>query len=305
LLDGHDLREYDQKWLHSQVAIVTQEPVLFAMTLRENILYGVKPGSCSQTDIENAAIKANAHDFITKDLNRGYDTRIGERGVSLSGGQKQRIAIARAVLQNPKLLLLDEATSALDSQSEAVVQDALNKLMEGRTTIVIAHRLSTVQHCDQIVVIEKGVMVEIGTHHELLRMEGIYHKLATRQIVHAEQEQGQLVESMVEKKEEGVTEQPTLVIEKSESVKPVSPVTPPTETIVDIKTVEPSVEQHVEVEQEELSNEPLVEVHAVEMVEPVVEVKVESTVVKPIEHVAEPVIENPYESIPPPSEETK
>jgi len=150
--------------------------------LRENILYGVEPGSVTQEDIENAAKTANAHNFIDE-FTKKYDTKIGERGVSLSGGQKQRIAIARAVLQNPKILLLDEATSALDTQSEHIVQDALDKLMVGRTTIIIAHRLSTVQNCDKILVIQYGICVESGTHHELLAKEGYYHKLATKQII--------------------------------------------------------------------------------------------------------------------------
>jgi len=163
------------------------------MTLRENIVYGVPAGSVSQTDIENACKTANAYTFIM-DLKQGFDTKIGERGVSLSGGQKQRIAIARAVLQNPKLLLLDEATSALDAQSEQIVQDALNNLMVGRTTIMIAHRLSTVVNCDKIVVIESGNIVEVGTHQELMNKEGIYHKLASRQIMahHGHEQKGDM-----------------------------------------------------------------------------------------------------------------
>lgn len=185
-IDGVDISEINPVWLHEQIGIVTQEPVLFAMTLKENIMYGVK--NATQEQIEAAAKTANAHSFIME-LKKGYDTKIGERGVSLSGGQKQRIAIARAVLQNPKLLLLDEATSALDTESEHVVQDALNKLMEGRTTIIIAHRLATIQDCDHIVVIEAGVIVEEGKHSDLISIEnGVYSKLAKRQMMFAEKD---------------------------------------------------------------------------------------------------------------------
>ncbi|KAI9291229.1 ABC transporter B family protein [Neoconidiobolus thromboides FSU 785] len=167
------------------MAIVGQEPVLFDLTIRENIAYG-RPDA-SEEEIVNAAKMANAHNFILEQP-EGYDTRVGERGGKLSGGQKQRIAIARAVLLNPKLLLLDEATSALDSDSEKVVQVALDKAAEGRTTITIAHRLSTVQDCDCIVVMKLGKMVEMGTHEELLELKGYYYSLVTQQQLTKEEE---------------------------------------------------------------------------------------------------------------------
>eukprot|EP01080_Neovahlkampfia_damariscottae_P009016 gene9016-1115_t len=184
IIDGYKLSKLAPEYLHKQVGIVTQEPVLFAMSIRDNILYSVDKKNVTEDDIIQAAIKANAHDFIME-LPKKYDTMIGERGVSVSGGQKQRIAIARAVLQNPNILLLDEATSALDSEAEHVVQDALNKLMEGRTTIIIAHRLTTIQDVDKIVVIEYGEIKEIGSHEELLKIKnGVYHKLASRQMMY-------------------------------------------------------------------------------------------------------------------------
>jgi ATP-binding cassette subfamily B (MDR/TAP) protein 1 len=206
-LDGYDLHELDPQWLHRHVGIVSQEPTLFATTIRRNIAYAVETinGNIAReakknnkritqeeikamqrplTDemIENAAKAANAHDFIAS-LPQGYDTVIGERGVSLSGGQKQRIAIARAMLQDPTMLLLDEATSALDTKSEALVQDALEKLMTGRSTIVIAHRLTTVQDCDKIVVMKRGEIVEMGRHDDLIQnTNGAYYKLAQKQM---------------------------------------------------------------------------------------------------------------------------
>lgn len=165
-----------------QVGIVTQEPVLFATTIKENIAYAVGLENVTDEQVEQAAKSANCHNFIM-DLPNGYNTLLGEKGVSLSGGQKQRVAIARALLQNPKILLLDEATSALDTESEALVQEALEMLMKGRTSISIAHRLSTVQHCDCIYVLVKGVIKEMGTHGELISIqEGIYRKLAEKQM---------------------------------------------------------------------------------------------------------------------------
>ena len=184
-LDGVDLKEIDPRWLHRNIGIVTQEPTLFATTITENILYAVKFNGreYSQEDVENAARAANAHDFIIA-LPDGYNTILGERGVSMSGGQKQRIAIARAMIQDPKVLLLDEATSALDTQSESIVQDALNKLMKGRTSIVIAHRLSTIVDSDVICVMNKGELKEKGTHKDLLKIEnGYYYKLAAKQML--------------------------------------------------------------------------------------------------------------------------
>ncbi|KAF6149573.1 hypothetical protein GIB67_009594 [Kingdonia uniflora] len=166
-IDGRDIRDYNLRSLRKHIALVSQEPSLFEGTIRENIAYGGDGETADETEIVNAARAANAHDFIAG-LNDGYDTPCGDRGVQLSGGQKQRIAIARAILKNPSILLLDEATSALDSQSEKLVQDALDRVMVGRTSVVVAHRLSTIQNCDLIAVLDKGVVVEKGTHSSLL-----------------------------------------------------------------------------------------------------------------------------------------
>lgn len=179
-LDQMVLPEMDIRWLRSQLGIVSQEPVLFGYSIAENIAYGDNSRNASMEDIIEAAKKANIHDFIAT-LPQGYETRLGDHGTQLSGGQKQRIAIARALLRNPKILLLDEATSALDSESEKVVQAALDNASEGRTCIVIAHRLSTIQNADQILVLHKGIIIEKGTHRELLSKEGFYHKLYTIQ----------------------------------------------------------------------------------------------------------------------------
>ncbi len=181
LLDGVDLKTIDVKWLHRNVAIVTQEPTLFATTIRKNITYAVGDENVTLDEVIECAKAANCHDFITQ-LPNGYDTMIGERGVSMSGGQKQRIAIARAMIQNASLLLLDEATSALDTEAETLVQAALDKLMVGRTTIVIAHRLTTVKDCDLIVAMKSGSVVEMGTHEQLIQKKGIYAKLAQKQL---------------------------------------------------------------------------------------------------------------------------
>ncbi|TVU29728.1 hypothetical protein EJB05_21311, partial [Eragrostis curvula] len=164
-IDGRDIKNYNLRGLRRHIGLVSQEPTLFAGTIRENIMYGTD--SASEAEVEIAARSANAHDFITN-LKDGYDTWCGERGFQLSGGQKQRIAIARAILKNPAILLLDEATSALDSQSEKSVQEALDRVMMGRTSVVVAHRLSTIQNCDMIYVLEKGVVVEKGTHAALM-----------------------------------------------------------------------------------------------------------------------------------------
>lgn len=180
LIDGKDARDYDLTTLRDRMAIVPQEVLLFGGTIRENIAYG-RPGA-SQDKVEAAARKANAHAFITS-FPQGYDTVVGERGIQLSGGQRQRIAIARAVLKDPAILILDEATSALDSESERLVQEALDELMKGRTSLVIAHRLSTVRDADRILVLDKGRIVESGTHEELIAdVNGLYHSLSRLQL---------------------------------------------------------------------------------------------------------------------------
>jgi subfamily B ATP-binding cassette protein MsbA len=174
LLDGVDIKEYSLKSLRQQIGIVTQETILFNDTIGANIAYG-KPG-ISLSEIEEAARKAHAHDFV-KLFPLGYDTVIGDRGIKLSGGERQRIAIARALLKNPPILILDEATSQLDSESEKIVQQAIDKLIEGRTVFVIAHRLSTVRNAHMIIVLERGKIVEQGTHTDLLKRDGLYHRL--------------------------------------------------------------------------------------------------------------------------------
>ncbi|WP_304186187.1 ABC transporter ATP-binding protein [Phenylobacterium aquaticum] len=182
-IDGTDIRAVTLSSLRDQIALVTQEPFLFDDTIRANIAYA-RPDA-SQAEIEQAARNAAAHDFITT-LPKGYDTLVGEAGARLSGGQRQRIAIARAFLKNAPILLLDEATSALDTESEALVQAALARLMDGRTTILIAHRLSTVRGADRIYVIDKGQVVEQGDHTALIAQRGLYARLAQRQDLEAE-----------------------------------------------------------------------------------------------------------------------
>uniref|UniRef100_A0A663MRC3 ABC-type xenobiotic transporter n=1 Tax=Athene cunicularia TaxID=194338 RepID=A0A663MRC3_ATHCN len=178
-LDGWDIRTLNVKWLRENIGIVSQEPVLFATTIAENIRYGRE--DISDAEIEQAAKEANAFDFISR-LPDKFNTMVGERGAQLSGGQKQRIAIARALARNPKILLLDEATSALDTQSESIVQAALDKARTGRTTIVIAHRLSTIRTADTIAGFEKGIVVEQGTHSELMLQKGVYYSLVMQQV---------------------------------------------------------------------------------------------------------------------------
>ena len=173
-IDGVDIKDYDVKSLRKNIGIVPQETFLFSGTILQNIKYGKRDATFDE--IKEAAKKANAHDFI-ENLEEGYNTEIGERGVKLSGGQKQRIAIARAILENPQILILDEATSALDNESEKLVQDALEKLMENKTTFVIAHRLTTIENSDKIVVLQQGEIKEIGTHTELLEKNGLYRSL--------------------------------------------------------------------------------------------------------------------------------
>jgi ATP-binding cassette subfamily B protein len=180
LFDGRPASSLALQCLRSQIAIVPQEVLLFGGSIRENIEYG-KPGASAQ-EIERAAREANAHDFIAA-LPEGYDTLVGPRGTKLSGGQRQRIAIARAILADPRILLLDEATSALDAESERLVNEALERLMHGRTSLVIAHRLSTVRHADRILVFNHGRIVESGTHDELIARGGTYRLLVETQLV--------------------------------------------------------------------------------------------------------------------------
>lgn len=173
-IDGHDLRDVKVKSLRDQIGIVMQDSILFSDSVKSNILMG-KPEATDE-EVVAAAIAANAHDFI-EELPEGYETTVGERGVKLSGGQKQRIAIARVFLKNPPLLILDEATSALDLESEALIQDSLEVLANERTTLVVAHRLSTITHADKIFVIDDGEVKEMGTHDELMKQQGIYYGL--------------------------------------------------------------------------------------------------------------------------------
>nr|XP_027123328.1 ABC transporter B family member 19-like [Coffea arabica] len=173
-LDGNDLRTLQVKWLRSQIGMVGQEPVLFSTTILENVMMGKE--NATKKEAIKACIAANAHSFISG-LPQGYETMVGDRGTLLSGGQKQRIALARAMIKDPKILLLDEPTSALDPESETVVQKAIDKISMGRTTIVIAHRLATIKHADAIVVLDRGSVVEIGNHHELMENSGSYYNL--------------------------------------------------------------------------------------------------------------------------------
>jgi subfamily B ATP-binding cassette protein MsbA len=177
-LDGHDIRTLRLADLRGAIGVVPQEPALFSGTIRENIAYA-RPGA-SEAEIVEAAKAAHAHEFVER-LPLGYDTLVGERGVKLSGGQRQRVAIARAILKDPAVLILDEATSNLDTESERLIEDALGKLLVGRTTLIIAHRLSTVRRADRLVVVDRGRIVEEGSHAELLAAGGLYARLYQRQ----------------------------------------------------------------------------------------------------------------------------
>jgi ATP-binding cassette subfamily B protein len=180
LFDGVDVRELDLEWLRDRIGVVAQEPILFSTSVEENIRYGRE--GASEDEIEDASRAANAHDFVTA-LPDGYQTQVGERGTQLSGGQKQRVAIARAVLKAPPILILDEATSALDAASEHLVREALERLMRNRTSIVIAHRLSTVRNADRVLVLDGGMVIETGTHDQLMASGGDYRRLVEHQLV--------------------------------------------------------------------------------------------------------------------------
>ncbi|HPI32158.1 MAG TPA: ATP-binding cassette domain-containing protein, partial [candidate division Zixibacteria bacterium] len=177
-IDGHDIRTLSLASLRRQMGIVTQETLLFNDTIANNIAYGLT--DVPRERIEEAARIANAHQFIAE-FERGYDTPVGNRGVMLSGGQRQRVAIARALLRDPAILIFDEATSALDTESELLVQEAIDRLMRDRTVLVIAHRLSTVKNADRIIVLDRGRIVECGSHSDLLRHNGLYNRLYTMQ----------------------------------------------------------------------------------------------------------------------------
>jgi len=177
-LDGRELRDYTLDSLRGQISIVLQDVFLFYGTVRENLLFG-RPGA-DEKEMIAAAMAANAHDFISE-LSDGYDTLIGERGVKLSGGQKQRLSIARAIIKNAPILILDEATSSVDTETELLIQQALERLIQGRTTIIIAHRLSTIRNADKIIVLEDKSILEMGTHDELMKKDGLYRRLASVQ----------------------------------------------------------------------------------------------------------------------------
>ncbi len=180
LIDGINIKDYSLHSVRSLMSIVTQEPILFNDTIANNIALGNQ--EATEEEIIEAAKIANAHDFIIK-KEGGYKSNIGDRGSKLSGGERQRLTIARAVLKNPPILILDEATSSLDTESERLVQDAINNMMQNRTSIVIAHRLSTIRHADEIIVLQKGKIVERGTHEQLLAQNGFYRKLVEMQEV--------------------------------------------------------------------------------------------------------------------------
>ena len=181
-MDDINISKMSVESLRRNLGIVSQDPVLFNRTIAENIAYGDQTRTIEIEEIIQVARKANIHNFIVS-LPLGYETPVGQKGTQLSGGQKQRIAIARALIRNPRILLLDEATSALDSDSEKVVQDALDRASKGRTCIIIAHRLSTIKDVDEILVFDEGKIMERGKHDELIQLKGIYHQLWTIQSV--------------------------------------------------------------------------------------------------------------------------
>lgn len=197
MLDGRDIQLLNLGWLRRHIAIVDQNPILFSASIFENIQYGCSEMLSQLSTAEvyervtEASKKANAHDFIMM-LPDGYDTQVGEKGLQLSGGQRQRIAIARALIKDPKILLLDEATSALDSKSEAVVQTALDAAAEHRTTIIVAHRLSTIRNADNIIVLAEGKVVEQGKHEELIAKNGVYSALVQKQKIEDGKEQANI-----------------------------------------------------------------------------------------------------------------
>ena len=189
LIDGISVKDLDHKFLHRKVALVGQEPVLFARNLKENIAYNFGSECSSGNELNglvtDAAKLANAHDFI-EELSHGYNTQAGEKGQQLSGGQKQRVAIARALIRKPSVVLFDEATSALDAESEYKIQEAMFRNLGGRTMIVVAHRFSTIEKANRIIVMDKGQIVEVGNHAELMANEGTYAKLVKHQLVKTE-----------------------------------------------------------------------------------------------------------------------
>lgn len=180
LIDGINIKEYSLKSVRDQISIVTQEPILFNDSIENNLRLGKQ--DATDEEIEDAAKVANAFNFITK-KEKSFKTNIGDRGTKLSGGERQRLTIARAIVKNPPILILDEATSSLDTESERLVQDAINNMMQNRTSIVIAHRLSTIRHANEIIVLQKGEIVERGTHEELIQKQGYYYKLVMMQEV--------------------------------------------------------------------------------------------------------------------------
>ncbi|XP_014681412.1 PREDICTED: multidrug resistance protein 1-like [Priapulus caudatus] len=213
-LDGEVITDLNLLWLRNQIGVVSQEPVLFGCSIAQNIRYGRE--DITEAEMIEATRQANAHNFI-RHLPQGYETLVGDRGAQLSGGQKQRIAIARALVRNPRILLLDEATSALDATSERIVQDALDKAREGRTTIVVAHRLSTIRNADRIMAMKEGAVVEQGTHDELMDMKSVYYELVTLQTVEGMEENA--ADAELERKGRSLSISSSLTYSKQKSLK--------------------------------------------------------------------------------------